>query len=95
MIKLAQDWSATAWAEPDLHDYGMFITPAELDAHLKRAGLEKRDQVGFAASSPFSALRGMWERAHGKINYRELGERLEMKESRDTSATYGGYALKM
>jgi 2-polyprenyl-6-hydroxyphenyl methylase/3-demethylubiquinone-9 3-methyltransferase len=94
MITLAQDWSATAWAEPDLHDYDMFIKPAELRAHLERAGLEERDQVGFAAASPFSALKSMWDRAHGKIGYRELGERLRMKESRDTTATYGGYALK-
>jgi 2-polyprenyl-6-hydroxyphenyl methylase/3-demethylubiquinone-9 3-methyltransferase len=95
MIKLAQDWSATAWAEPDLHDYDMFIKPSELDIHLALAGLKKQEQVGFAATNPFAALKGMWDRAHGKIDYRQLGERLRMKESRDTTATYGGYALKV
>src|SRR5215207_8697389 len=34
MIKLSQEWSATAWAEPDLHEFDMFIRPEELEAHL-------------------------------------------------------------
>ena len=94
MIKVAQDWSATAWAEPDLHDFDMFIRPEELEAHLERAGLQVRHRVGFAAANPPAALRAMWDRAHGKITYREMGERLRIKESRDTSSSYGGYALK-
>ena len=94
MIKLAQDWSATAWAEPDLHDFDMFIRPEELEAHLERAGFEVRDRVGFAAANPAAALKAMWDRAHGKITCREMGERLRIKESRDTSSSYGGYALK-
>jgi hypothetical protein len=36
----------------------------------------------------------MWDRAHGKVGYRELGERLRIRESRDLSSSYGGYALK-
>ena len=36
----------------------------------------------------------MWQRAHGKITYAEMGERLRLRESRDTSSSYGGYALK-
>jgi 2-polyprenyl-6-hydroxyphenyl methylase / 3-demethylubiquinone-9 3-methyltransferase len=94
MIKVAQDWSATAWAEPDLHDFDMFIRPEELEAHLERAGLQVRHRVGFAAANPPAALKAMWDRAHGKITYREMGVRLRIKESRDTSSSYGGYALK-
>lgn len=94
MIKVSQDWSHTAWAERDLHDFDMFIRPEELEAHMERAGLEVRDRVGFASANPPAALKAMWDRAHGKIGYRELGERLRIKESRDTSASYGGYALK-
>ena len=30
MIKLSQDWAATAWMPPSLHDWDQFITPAEL-----------------------------------------------------------------
>jgi 2-polyprenyl-6-hydroxyphenyl methylase / 3-demethylubiquinone-9 3-methyltransferase len=94
MIKLSQDWSATAWAEPDLHEFDMFIRPEELEAHLEQAGLEVRDRVGFAAANPAAAVKAMWDRGHGKITYREMGERLGIKESRDTSSSYGGYALK-
>jgi 2-polyprenyl-6-hydroxyphenyl methylase / 3-demethylubiquinone-9 3-methyltransferase len=94
MIKLAQDWSATAWAEPDLHDFDMFLRPEEVETHLERVGLQVRDRVGFAAGNPAAALKAMWDRAHGKISYREMGERIGIKESRDTSSSYGGYALK-
>jgi ubiquinone biosynthesis O-methyltransferase len=30
MIKLSQEWAATAWMPPGLHDRDQFITPAEL-----------------------------------------------------------------
>jgi 2-polyprenyl-6-hydroxyphenyl methylase / 3-demethylubiquinone-9 3-methyltransferase len=94
LIKMAQDWSATSWAEPDLHDFEMFIRPEEVEAHMRRAGLEVRDRVGFAAANPAAALKAMWDRAHGKITYAEMGERLRIQESRDISSSYGGYALK-
>jgi 2-polyprenyl-6-hydroxyphenyl methylase/3-demethylubiquinone-9 3-methyltransferase len=94
MIKLSQEWSATAWAEPDLHDFDMFIRPEELERHMERAGLQVRDRVGFAAANPPAAVKAMWDRAHGRIGYRELGERLRIRESRDTSTSYGGYAIR-
>lgn len=94
MIKLAQDWRATAWAEPDLHAFEMFIRPEELEAHLRSAGLDVRDRLGFATANPAAALKAMWDRAHGKITYAQMGERLRIRESRDTSTSYGGYALK-
>jgi hypothetical protein len=52
MIKLAQDRSATAWAEPDLHNHAVFIKPSELDAHLARAALYRGGRVGFPAKNP-------------------------------------------
>jgi 2-polyprenyl-6-hydroxyphenyl methylase/3-demethylubiquinone-9 3-methyltransferase len=51
MIKLAQDWSATAWADPGLHDFEMFIRP-EVESHMRVAGLEVRERVGFAPANP-------------------------------------------
>jgi hypothetical protein len=72
----------------------MFIRPEELETHLERAGLDVRHRVGFATANPPAALKAMWDRAHGKIPYREMGERLRIRESRDTSSSYGGYALK-
>ena len=94
MIKVSQDWPPTAWAEPDLHDWDMFIRPDELEGHLARAGLEVRDRVGFAPANPPAALKAMWDRAHGKLTYAQMGERLRIRESRDTSSSYGGYAVK-
>jgi 2-polyprenyl-6-hydroxyphenyl methylase / 3-demethylubiquinone-9 3-methyltransferase len=94
MIKMAQDWSSTAWAEPNLHDFEMFIRPDELEEKITAAGLEVRDRVGFAAKNPPRALKAMWDRAHGRITYAEMGERLGIRESRDTSSSYGGYAVK-
>jgi 2-polyprenyl-6-hydroxyphenyl methylase / 3-demethylubiquinone-9 3-methyltransferase len=94
MIKLSQDWSSTAWAEPNLHDHDLCIKPDELEAKITAAGLEVRDRVGFAAKSPPRALKAMWDRAHGRITYAQMGERLQIRESRDTSSPYGGYAVK-
>ena len=63
-------------------------------SHARQAGLEVRDRVGFAAANPAAAVKAMWDRGHGKSTYREMGERLGIKEGRDTSSSYGGYALK-
>jgi hypothetical protein len=35
----------------------------------------------------------MVDRARGAIDYAELGRRLDMRESRDMSGLYGGYAI--
>jgi 2-polyprenyl-6-hydroxyphenyl methylase/3-demethylubiquinone-9 3-methyltransferase len=73
IIKLSQDGSATARADPDLHEFDMFIRPEELEAHLEQGGLEVRDRVGFAAANPAAAVKAMWDQGHGKITYREIG----------------------
>jgi 2-polyprenyl-6-hydroxyphenyl methylase / 3-demethylubiquinone-9 3-methyltransferase len=94
MIKLAQEWPATAWAEQGLHDFDLFIRPGELEAALTAAGLEVRDRVGFEPANPLIALKAMWDRAHGKFTYAEMGARLSIRESKDTSSSYGGYAVQ-
>jgi 2-polyprenyl-6-hydroxyphenyl methylase/3-demethylubiquinone-9 3-methyltransferase len=94
MIKVSQEWSRTAWAEPNLHDHSMFIRPDELEATMAAAGFEVRDRVGFASKSPPRALKAMWDRAQGRISYAEMGERFQVRESRDTSSSYGGYAVR-
>ena len=48
MIKLSQEWAATAWMPPRLHDWDQFITPAELGAALARHGLTQHDLTGMA-----------------------------------------------
>src|SRR3954452_11294471 len=94
MIKMAQDWAATAWAEPDLHDFNMFIRPDEVEAHIRRTGLDVRDRIGFASANPPAAVKAMWDRAHGNITYAQMGERMRITLSRDPASSYGGYAVK-
>ena len=94
MIKLAQDWQATAWAEPGLHDWRMFIRPAELEGMLADADFEVRERVGIAPANPVAALRAMRDRARGKIDYAQMGSRIGLRESRDQSGLYAGYALR-
>jgi 2-polyprenyl-6-hydroxyphenyl methylase/3-demethylubiquinone-9 3-methyltransferase len=45
MIKLFQEWSATSWLPPDLHDYRQFITPPELRRCLTRDSTNTRASV--------------------------------------------------
>jgi 2-polyprenyl-6-hydroxyphenyl methylase / 3-demethylubiquinone-9 3-methyltransferase len=94
VIRLSQDWAATRWAEPNTHDWRWFIRPAELERELAAAGLNVRDRVGLAPANPLAAVRAMRARARGKITYGELGCRMGMRESRDTSGLYAGYAVK-
>ncbi len=96
LIKLMQDWDATRCMEPNLHDWSMFIKPAELRAHLVSAGLLPSDELtGIAPSaSPPALLRALRARRKGEIDFTELGRRIAMAESRDHSILYAGYALK-
>jgi 2-polyprenyl-3-methyl-5-hydroxy-6-metoxy-1,4-benzoquinol methylase len=94
MIKIAQDWSFTRWAEPGLHDWDMFIRPGELEQTLGGAGFEARDRVGMAPRNPLTALKAMLDRARGEIDYAEMGRRIDLRESRDQSGLYAGYAIK-
>jgi 2-polyprenyl-6-hydroxyphenyl methylase/3-demethylubiquinone-9 3-methyltransferase len=95
MIKLMQEWDSTRCMEPGLHDWNMFIRPGELRRHIENAKLEPGPVAGIAPKpSPprlFALLRA---RRRGKLNYAEFGERLQMRESRDSSILYAGYAVK-
>jgi 2-polyprenyl-6-hydroxyphenyl methylase / 3-demethylubiquinone-9 3-methyltransferase len=95
MIKLMQEWEATRCMEPNLHDWAMFIKPAELRGYLERAELRPEEIVGIAPSaSPPSLFRALRARRKGRIGYTELARALAMRETRDRSILYAGYALK-
>ena len=95
MIKLMQEWRATALMEPNLHDWDMFITPGELVAAIGRAGLENRDIVGVGpARNPLSLVMDMRRRARGDMTYGEFGARNKFRETRDKSLLYAGHAVK-
>ena len=95
LIKLFQEWKSTALMEPNLHDWDMFIKPSELVAGLERAGLDNRDLQGIGpGSNPISMLRDMRRRARGEMSFAEFGRRHPMREQRDRSGLYAGYAIK-
>jgi 2-polyprenyl-6-hydroxyphenyl methylase/3-demethylubiquinone-9 3-methyltransferase len=95
VIKLMQEWRATRCMEPDLHDWEMFIKPAELDRILRAHHLVPREVVGLApAIGPFAVLRELRRRSRGEISYAELGRRLKIEESAATWGSYVGHAIK-
>jgi 2-polyprenyl-6-hydroxyphenyl methylase/3-demethylubiquinone-9 3-methyltransferase len=95
LIKLFQEWKSTALMEPNLHDWDMFIRPDELVAALDRAGLANRDLQGIGpARNPLAMLHDMRKRARGEMTYAEFGQRNQMREQRDRSLLYAGYAIK-
>jgi 2-polyprenyl-6-hydroxyphenyl methylase / 3-demethylubiquinone-9 3-methyltransferase len=94
IIGLLQEWDATRCMEPDVHDWDMFIKPRELEATLRRHGLEPRDVVGLApAINPLSLVRELRRRRRGEITHAELGRRMKITETRATWGSYAGYAV--
>lgn len=95
MIKLFQEWNATSFMAPDLHDWRQFIKPDELRAIMVRHGLQPRDIAGLSpGANPIALFRALRQRKRGAITYAETGRRVAMRVSKDTSVMYMGYALK-
>ncbi len=95
VIKIFQEWPATAFMPPNLHDHAMFIKPSELAKHLRASGLEPGPIVGIGPGvAPPRAIALMRARARGDLTYGELGRGLRMRELRGTSAFYAGTAAK-
>jgi 2-polyprenyl-6-hydroxyphenyl methylase / 3-demethylubiquinone-9 3-methyltransferase len=95
-IKVMQEWAWSSFAPPGLHDWKMFIKPVDLAANLRRHGLEPHPVVGMAPAlvHPLALVKALRDRKKGRITYAELGRRLKFKESRDTSVSYLGFAMK-
>ena len=95
VIKLFQEWRSTAFMEPNLHDWRMFITPKELEAHLQRAGFVPSAITGLKArASPLRVIRALRARKRGELTYYEATRLADFGESADTSVSYIGYARK-
>jgi 2-polyprenyl-6-hydroxyphenyl methylase/3-demethylubiquinone-9 3-methyltransferase len=95
VIKVAQEWRSTAFAPPNSHIWEKFITPAELLTLLERHGLEPREMRGILPRcNPIAALLNFRRRAQGKITFKELGRRLDLRESKHLEGSYMGYAAK-
>jgi 2-polyprenyl-6-hydroxyphenyl methylase/3-demethylubiquinone-9 3-methyltransferase len=95
VIKLFQEWRLTRFVTTNLHDWRMFITPAELRAVLAKHGLENRDIVGInPTGNPLRALHALSQLKRGSISYAEIGTRIPMAISKRTPIQYAGYAIK-
>lgn len=95
LIKIAQDWKRWAFMEPNQHVYNRFIKPTELRAKLARDGLTNHDTRGMMAN--YNVLKTLYylrKRTSGAWTFRELSNRMTMREGWDTSLCYMGWARK-
>jgi 2-polyprenyl-6-hydroxyphenyl methylase/3-demethylubiquinone-9 3-methyltransferase len=94
-IKVAQQWPLTRLTDTALHDWDMFITPAELTGALKRHGLSLGELTGLGSrAKPLVALRGFISARRGRITYGELSRRLDVGRVSSTAVSYMGFATK-
>jgi 2-polyprenyl-6-hydroxyphenyl methylase/3-demethylubiquinone-9 3-methyltransferase len=95
VIKLFQDWRLTSCAPANLHDWGKFIKPIELQEMMAQHGLQNRVVYGMQpAANPIDAVRNIRKCKRGEISYGELGRRMKMRLAADLSISYIGWAVK-
>lgn len=95
MIKLFQEWGATAFMPPNLHDWNQFITPAELLCGLEKAGLHNIEMVGLKpAANPVQLVRLLRRVKKRRMTPADMGRRSAMAVSSDMTVLYIGYAVK-
>lgn len=83
-----------AFMPRNLHVWEMFIKPRELKKHLVARGFENRNITGLApAVNPLAMLFYLRKRAKGQYSIRQLGQKLKLRESRDKSMLYLGWAV--
>jgi len=96
VIKLLQEWRWTALMPPRLHDWNMFIRPAELGRELKQHGLAPGGLTGLKPrANPLRLIRALRRRKRGLLSYAAAVREMDLGESPDTSVSYIGYARKL
>jgi 2-polyprenyl-6-hydroxyphenyl methylase/3-demethylubiquinone-9 3-methyltransferase len=94
-VKAVQEWRLTRVTDVALHDWDMFVTPAELTAVLRRHGLLPGDITGLAPrANPLAVLRAYGGARRGRISYGELSRRLDVGPVTSTALSYMGFAAK-
>lgn len=94
-IKVMQEWPLTRLTDVALHDWNMFITPAELAVVLERHGLALSEITGLGArANPVTVLRSFVSARRGRISYGELSRRLDVGRVSSTALSYMGFAVK-
>ena len=94
-IKIWQEWPRWAFFPPHLHEWEMFIRPAEIKTLLAQYGLEWQEHHG---SSPNVSIPRMLhflrKRARGEWTFADLGRNFWLVESKDMRLLYAGHAIK-
>ncbi len=94
-IKVPQDWPLTRITDTPLHDWQMFIKPAELARTLHRHGLHLGETVGLGPRAKLpTVLRSQISARKGRITYGEFSRRMDFGRIKSTAASYMGYATK-
>ena len=94
-IKAMQQWPLTRLTDVAIHDWDMFITPAELAGTLERHGLVPGEMTGLGARArPLAVLRSFISARRGRITYGELSRRLDVGQVTSTAISYMGFATK-
>ena len=94
-IKVMQQWPLTRLTDVALHDWDMFITPAELAGVLERHGLTPGEMTGLGTrAGPIAVLRGFISARRGRITYGELSRRLDVGRVSTKAVSYMGFAAK-
>ena len=95
LLKATQEWKSTAFLEPNTHMWNMFITPKELLELFKNNNLISKELKGMSPGINYiAAYMALRKCKKGKINFQELGEKLNMQISKNTSGQYIGFAIK-
>jgi 2-polyprenyl-6-hydroxyphenyl methylase/3-demethylubiquinone-9 3-methyltransferase len=94
-IKVAQEWKLTRFLPQNLHDWQHFIKPRDLQLYMQRSGLQNQETKGMSPrGNPIAAISQLLRYKRGKITLAELGRRINLEETDDTSIMYMGHALK-
>ena len=94
-IKAMQDWRPTRIFDAAVHDWEMFIKPAELADSLVRHGLIVGEMVGLGPRAPIPTVLLNFVRTRaGRITYGELSRRLDAGQLRSMAISYMGFATK-
>ena len=93
-IKLAQDWPLTRLLPRHVHVYEKFIRPDELTTLLNRHRLHAGELTGLAPTSPLRAIIPLLRHKLGRSTFAELGRALPLRQGKDLSISYMGYARR-
>ena len=97
LIKILQDWRLTRLcSQPNVHVWGKFIKPDELDTMLNNCHLLNQDRKGIspARRNPLVMLRTILLIKKGRMGPTELAAQMGLCETEDMNLSYMGFALK-